>query len=487
MRPCLSLRLLVLSLPLALVAGCASVSGHSTTTHKANMAAASGKARNVILFIGDGMGLDTVTAARILEGQQRGGSGEEHVMSFETLPYLALSKVYNTNQQVPDSAGTATAMLAGEKTLAGVIGVDQNVIRGNCGSQKKAVIPSIVEIAEQQGIATGIVSTARITHATPAAAYAHSADRNWEHNAALPADADDCVDIAQQLISFDHGDGINIALGGGWAEFVPEASGGKRTDGRNLISEWEARDKENHTVVNNRSSLEAAVGGARNPERQILGVFAKSHMSYEVDRIRQGTDEPSLTAMTLAAVKHLENQDSGYFLLVEGGRIDHAHHGGNAARALTETIELAAAVEAALGVVSLEDTLIIVTADHGHTLSIGGYSTRGNPILGKVIENGPDGSSTRKPALDINGQPYTSLAYANGPGYAASKDRVMATTDTSDVDFRQAAAVGLKYGETHSGTDVPVYAGGPGADSVRGVMEQNRLFDVMIKALGIDR
>ncbi len=472
-----------------LVAGCTSTSArHSDSdTSKATTIkpTSSQKARNVILFIGDGMSLDTVTAARILEGQQRGGQGEEHVLAFETLPNTALAKVYNTNQQVPDSAGTATAMLAGEKTLAGVIGVDSSVVRANCSTQKNAVIPSIVELAERQGIATGIVSTARITHATPAAAYAHSADRGWENDKSLPTDATDCKDIATQLIEFDEGDGIDITLGGGWGQFVPEAVGGRRTDGRNLLTEWEAQDTTHHVVANNRSTLASAIGRGTHPDRQILGIFHKSHMSFEVDRISKDADEPSLTTMTLAAIQHLSRKDSGYFLLVEGGRIDHAHHAGNASRALTETIEFSSAIEAALKTVSLDDTLIIVTADHGHTMSIGGYSTRGNPILGKVIENGPDGTSKRTPALDVNGQPYTSLTYANGPGYMAAKDRVMATTDTSDVDFKQAAAVGLNYGETHSGTDVPVYAGGPGSGNVRGVIEQNKLFHIMARALGL--
>ena len=444
----------------------------------------SGKARNVILFIGDGMSLDTVTASRILAGQQRGGTGEEHVLAFETLPYTALSKVYNTNQQVPDSAGTATAMLSGQKTLAGVIGVGPDVVRGDCSTQRNAVVPSIVQLAEQRGLATGVVSTARITHATPAAAYAHSADRDWESNASLPEGASDCTDIAQQLVAFDAGDGIDIALGGGTAEFLPASRGGRRTDGQDLLAQWEALDPQNHSVVDSRSSL-AAAAGSRNTSRQILGVFTPSHMSYEVDRVRNDANEPSLSAMTVTAINHLNKRDTGFFLLVEGGRIDHAHHMGNASRALTETIEFSAAVEAALNVVSLEDTLIIVTADHGHTLSMGGYSTRGNPILGKVIENGPHGTSTRTPALDVNGQPYTSLSYANGPGYLAAKERVMATTDTSDVNFLQTAAVGLTYGETHSGTDVPVYAGGPGSDDVRGVIEQNKIFDIMARALGL--
>ncbi|MEM7081669.1 MAG: alkaline phosphatase [Pseudomonadota bacterium] len=447
------------------------------------------RARNVILFVGDGMSLATVTASRILEGQQRGGQGEEHLLAFETLPYTALAKVYNTNQQVPDSAGTATAILSGHKTLAGVVGVDSRVTRGDCNTEFAARVPSIVQIAEENGMATGIVSTARITHATPAAAYAHSVERGWENDATLPDTATSCHDIARQLIEFSHGDGIDIVLGGGGLQFLPDSRGGKRTDGRHLFDDWQASDPDNHMFVYNRAMLATAVSTVGNKvgrhARQILGVFAPSHMSYEVDRVRNQTDEPSLTAMTLAAIEHLSPKE-GYFLLVEGGRIDHAHHGGNAARALTETIEFSNAVRAALETVSLDDTLIIVTADHGHTLTIGGYATRGNPILGKVIENGPDGRSTRKPALDINGQPYTSLSYANGPGYLASQKEVMATADTSDVNYQQQATVGL-YSETHSGTDVPVYAGGPGSDNVRGVLEQNKLFDIMARALGFIR
>ncbi len=92
------------------------------------------RAKNVILFVGDGMGIFTVTAARILEGQLRGENGEENLLEFETLPNVALSKTYNTNQQVPDSAGTMTARMTGEKTKAGVISVDQTVTRGDCAS-----------------------------------------------------------------------------------------------------------------------------------------------------------------------------------------------------------------------------------------------------------------------------------------------------------------------------------------------------------------
>jgi len=162
------------------------------------------RAKNVILFIGDGMGVSTVTAARILEGQMKGGTGEENLLSFERLPYVALSKTYNTNQQVPDSAGAMTAMVTGVKTKAGLIAVNQNVIRGDYTTVSGNELTTILEIAEKAGMSTGVVTTTRITHATPAATYAHSPERNWEDDHDLPADAKaaDFPDIARQLIEF---------------------------------------------------------------------------------------------------------------------------------------------------------------------------------------------------------------------------------------------------------------------------------------------
>ncbi|MFT4814292.1 MAG: alkaline phosphatase, partial [Paracoccaceae bacterium] len=139
-----------------------------------------GVAKNVILFVGDGMGISTITAARILEGQLRGESGEENELFFESFPNVALSKTYNTNGQVPDSAGTMTAMASGIKTDIGLISVNQNVVRGDCDSVSGNETLTFLERAEMRGLATGVVSTARLTHATPAANYAHSMDRNFE-------------------------------------------------------------------------------------------------------------------------------------------------------------------------------------------------------------------------------------------------------------------------------------------------------------------
>ena len=210
------------------------------------------KAKNIILFVGDGMGITTVTAARIYEGQLAGKSGEENLLEFEKMPYLAMAKTYNTNSQVPDSAGTMTAMLTGVKTKIGFVGVNQNAIRGNCESMFGNELTSFLEEAEMAGMSTGVVSTARLTHATPAAAYAHVPERGWEDDADMPQAALDagCKDIASQLIDFSYGDGIEVAMGGGRRSFIPNTTfdpedtteKGNREDGRDLTQEWLNQD-----------------------------------------------------------------------------------------------------------------------------------------------------------------------------------------------------------------------------------------------------
>ena len=138
------------------------------------------QAKNVVFFLGDGMGVSTITAARIFAGQQQGNSGEEYDLAFDRFDNVALIKTYNTDAQVPDSAGTITAIMTGQKTRIGVVGVDATVARDDCSASLNGGLPSVAELAEDAGLSTGVVSTARITHATPAGAYAHAPNRNWE-------------------------------------------------------------------------------------------------------------------------------------------------------------------------------------------------------------------------------------------------------------------------------------------------------------------
>ena len=448
-----------------------------------------GKARNVILFIGDGMGVSTVTATRILDGQKKGKKGEEHLLSFEHMPHTALIKTYNTNQQVPDSAGTMSAIATGLKTRAGVLSVTQIVERGDHTNVKGNSPQTLLELSEKAGLSTGIVSTARVTHATPAALYAHSPERNWECDADLSpsARAAGFADVARQLIEFPHGDGIDVIFGGGRREFLPKSVAdpedkavfGRREDSRHLIDAWRA--KPGRLFVWNTAQFEFLVPA---DNQKWLGLFESSNLEYEFDRPRDTGGEPSLEALTRKAVQALALRGTGFFLLVEGARIDHAHHAGNAYRALEDGIAFADAVQAARDMTDAADTLIIVTADHSHVFTMGGYPTRGNPILGKVVTNDGRGNPREKGAVDREGRPYTTLTYANGPGFRKGTDRVdLDPIDTTRPEYMQDAAVPLSQ-ESHGGEDVALYAEGPQAYLFSGVLEQHVIFHVICEAFG---
>lgn len=430
------------------------------------------RAKNVILFIGDGMGISTITAARIYAGQKQGQTGEEFVLPFERFGNVALVKTYNTNAQVPDSAGTATAIHSGSKTSMGVLGIGPAAGRGNCAAALAHPLPQMGEQAKQHGLALGIVTTTRITHATPASVYAHSADRDWESDADIPSEqrGSGCADIAAQLVAAD----FDVALGGGREEFFGAQSGGKRLDAAaDLPAQWRART--GGTYAENTGQMAAAPVG-----RPLLGIFAPSHMTYMVERAADNP-EPTLTDMTAAAIARLAAGGKGYYLMVEGGRIDHGHHAGRAGYALEEAVELARAVQYAVDHTDPADTLIMVTADHSHVFTIAGYPRRGNPILGLVqtVEGAGDGEHGL--AVDDNGVPFTTLSYANGPG-AVEGAR---TAPEPGVAARQQSLVPL-HSETHAGEDVALFAQGPGAQQVRGVIEQNVIYSIIRKAFGWD-
>ena len=473
-----------------------------------------GRAKNVVLFVGDGMGIPTLTAARILGGQRAGGSGEQASLSFESFPNSALVKTYNVDAQIPDSAGTMTAMMSGVKTNAGVVGVNASVLAGNCLQQSGNELVSALDLAEIKGLATGVVTNTRITHATPAATFAKSASRAWESDAEQSSQVVEqgCEDIASQLINFEQNletafpnadvNGIDVVFGGGRRSFLPAnaaadltasfgQASGARTDGRNLIDEWQQRYPAGRYLFDE-ATLDALDTDASS---NVMGLFSDSHMQYEADRAANAGQQPSLSKMVGKAIELLDNNPDGFLLVVESGRVDHAHHAGNAHGALDETLELSQAVQAALDMTSVEDTLILVTADHSHVMTFAGYPARGNPILGKVVSQG--GVS---PALAEDGLPYTTLAYANGPGFRdygnntnpdrTYQDGVLAgrqdlnTVNTQAPGFHQESLVPL-VAETHGGEDVSVHAIGPGAYRVHGTMEQNVIFHVMDKALGL--
>ncbi|XP_014481614.1 PREDICTED: alkaline phosphatase, tissue-nonspecific isozyme-like isoform X2 [Dinoponera quadriceps] len=362
--------------------------------------------------------------------------------------------------QVGESSACATALLCGVKANYETVGLDSSGRFEECYSSFKARVPSLINWAQDQGKSTGLVTTTRVTHATPAALYAHAASRYWEDDGKVPPAArTSCKDIARQLLEDEPGRNINVVLGGGRRHFVPKVTldpeepdkEGRRLDGRNLIEEWSRNYRLRSIPARYVANKEQFENVDPRKVNRLLGLFAYSHMDFDVDRNTNDTGDPSLAEMTIKALRILARNPEGYFLFVEGGRIDHAHHYNNAYRALDETLALEEAVQAVMKEVDLTETLLVVTADHSHVLTLGGLAThRGNPIFGSDSK-----------VSDVDGQPYTTLLYSNGPGYTQPRNILR----EAGKDSIQTAGVPRAWA-THGGEDVPVFAIGPLASTL---------------------
>nr|XP_048284904.1 alkaline phosphatase, germ cell type-like [Myodes glareolus] len=431
-------------------------------------------AKNLIIFLGDGMGVPTVTATRILKGQLEGHLGPETPLAMDRFPYMALSKIYSVDRQVPDSAGTSTAFLCGVKANYKTIGVSAAARFNHCSTTFGNEVISVMYRAKQAGKSVGVVTTTSVQHASPAGTYAHAVNREWYSDAEMSASAlqEGCKDISTQLISNMD---IDVILGGGRKFMFPKgtpdpeypddrAKSGSRLDGQNLVQKWLTKHQGAQYVWNRTELIQASQDPA---VTHLMGLFEPEHMKYDI--YRDPTQDPSLVEMTEVALRMLSRNPLGFYLFVEGGRIDHGHHEGIAYRALTEAVMFDSAIAKADQLTSEQDTMILVTADHSHVFSFGGYVPRGNSIFGL-------GASFN--ALD--GKSFTSILYGNGPGYKLQNGVRAGVTDeeSRDPKYRQQAAVPLSS-ETHGGEDVAIFARGPQAHLLHGVQEQNYVAHIM--------
>ena len=477
-------------------------------------------AKNVIIFIGDGMSLPTVTASRIFKAQHTGiPDAEGNLLSFEKFPNIGLSKTYGVDRQTPDSASTASAIYSGVKSNYYTLGYDNSIIYNNPTSQDEAnKVETVLKWAQDKSKSTGFVTTARITHATPAALYAHTADRHWECDREMNKKQGGNLtkegDIARQMVEQEPGKNLNVVLGGGLNSFCPNNTnyarhpacnrttelqkGTKqddlnklypdhaywdctRDDKKDLVDEF-LKDKENAVFVSNRDDLNAIDS---DKVETLLGLFSDSFMAYEDERRESCKNvstclEPSLTEMTTKAIKILQKNSNGFFLMVEGSNIDHSHHNSRAAQAMLETEEFDNAVEAALKEVDLKDTLIIVTADHGHTMSISGYQERGQDITGVVGNNLADDDTDFMILNYGNGEGFEHLSAEKAENGSCTVARKDPTTDPEykKFGFKNPSPVPLGS-ESHGGDDVGIYAIGPYSHLFKSVHEQSYIAYVM--------
>ena len=449
------------------------------------------RAKNVIFFLGDGMGLNTLTAARIFH------AGEEGELTIDRLPESAFVKTFSNDAMVTDSAAAMAAYMTGVKHNNGVVSMSAgtraiapgkdangNALVSKCEGGSPAT--TLLELARKRGMALGIVTNTSVTDATPASAYGHACHRKLE------------TDLAAMLVPGGAGynnalgnRGLDVLFGGGAQFFTPFARGGKRADNRDLLAELQTQGFRLATDAAGFNAL------ATDPQRPAVGLFAQNHMDY--DATRDPAKQPSLAEMTRKAIDllapHAGSQGKGFFLVVEGGLIDHALHATLGKRALQETVAYNAAMQAALEKMELLDpglknTLVVATADHDHTLLLNGYTVRTgkttptNPGVLGLVRN-LDGS----PKLDKEGRPFTIIGFGTGEnrinGPRAGKPALTDEIVTRD-DYHQEAVVRTRPGaETHGGTDVYLGAAGAGAELFRGTIDNTRVFSLIKTAAGL--
>ena len=445
-----------------------------------------GPTKNVVFFLGDGMGLTTMTAARIYK------VGEDGELTMDTLPETGFVRTFSNNAQVTDSAPSMSAYMTGVKMNNEVISMSADTSAYDAGgkdylSGADSTCPSsgngkpvttLLELMKAAGYGTGVVTTTRITHATPAATYSHICHRDGENT------------IAAQLTPGGKGynaalgDGVDVIFGGGSKHFLSDkAKGGVRTDGRDLTAELK---NGGYNYAGTRAEFDALSASSK----KVAGLFTSSHMSYDLDR--DAAKEPSLGEMTNKAIDVLAAKKKGFFLMVEGGRIDHALHETTARKALQDTVAFDSAIRGAIDKLNtidpgLKNTLIVVTADHDHTLVLNGYAKRTGPtsdsnpgVLG-LLKSYVTGAN----ATDTGGNPFSIIGFGTGENRPATRG---ALTDAAvyDKTYHQEAVIPVAPGgETHGGTDVFIGARGLGAERFTGTMDNTEVFGLIKQAVGL--
>ena len=469
-----------------------------------------GKARHVILFVGDGLGPAQIALglsyARVIEGRKL---ALEELMERASMG-VTLNFTHDT--VVTDSAASASQMATGELTQSEMLSLDAE------GHSRE----TIVEWAERRGMATGLVTNTRLTHATPAAFATHQISRYVDEQ-----------DIAQDIVGSND---IEVLLGGGARAFIPQGTSVRDSlpgvpvelDGRSRrkddVSLIEVAKRRGYSIADDRESLLKA----KSRSDKVFGLFADSHLPYDIDRSSGALDQvPTLDLLTETALEVLERSGRGFFVVVEGGRIDHAGHDNDAGTMLREILAFDKALEVGMRFQTRHpETLIIVTADHATGGFAFTYSWRSEPL--EVVLPSGDKYLRRwyypgKTELEILGRQTSSFeAILNKAGKeserlmeevkrgtglvltpAEARETLFRDTEGHAVphDFkefyadyesapqamlgralaRQTSVVWSSGG--HTSDPMLTFGIGPGSEGLRGVYLNTRIYEVVKKAL----
>ncbi|QSF44655.1 alkaline phosphatase [Paenibacillus tianjinensis] len=448
----------------AVVSG-ATLAGAAQSTTKAGVTPKA-QSQNLIVLIGDGMGPAQVSAARYFQQYTKG------VNHLNIDPYyVGQATTYADRGEdggkvvsgiVTDSASAGTAFATGHKTYnAGISVSNEDVAKP---------FASIIEAAESSGKATGLVTTARITHATPAVYASHVRSRDNESA------------IASQYLE----SGVDVLMGGGKQFFVTKDEKGKRTD-KNLLPDFKAKG---YTVVENTSALNALTS----KNSKVLGLFGSSHVAYVPDRT---AEIPSLAAMTSKALNILSTDKDGFVMMIEGGRIDHAGHANDLPTLVQETLDFDAAFKTAIEFAKKNgNTSVVVTADH----ETGGLSLSRDNIYEINIDlwnKQKHSSESLAASLEAAQTPeeIRSIVTANTWITDLSDEEVTQIMNGDGSSYKREGAYNAVIskrllvgwsGHGHSAVDVGIWAYGPIADKVKGQVDNTQIAKAGAGILGLN-
>jgi alkaline phosphatase len=457
-----------------------------------------GKAKNVILFIGDGLSVAHRTAARMLsKGLSQGRYNGK--LAIDDMDHMALVSTSGMDSIITDSANSASAYATGHKTCVNALGV---YCARNRSNTAHPAVENLAEIVKRKSRrAVGIVTTTETTDATPAAFVAHTRSRNDQN------------DIAAMFLKSKP----DVLLGGGSAFFLPKShDSSKRSDETDIVEAFKA---EGYPFVSTAPEMKSAAADANT--RRLFGLFNKSNIDGALDRkfLKKGLvskfpDQPDLTEQVKTALDILNRNEDGFFLMVESGRIDKYSHALDWERSVYDTIMLDNAVKTAKAFAAgRDDTLIIVVADHAHPVSIVGVyddAAEGQLLRDKLMVYEKAGFPAY-PAPDAEGYPATvdvprrlafmfaafpdhcdagkphkegentpAIVGPDGKTYLANEDNCQPTATRRPGNLPFTADKGV-----HAADDVILTASGPGADMFHGHIDNTYVFRVMATALGL--
>lgn len=437
----------------------------SVRAQPASDATQSASPTNVILLIPDGYGPASGTMAR------------DYVRWWDGTASLALDSLHQgsvrtfaADSRITDSAASATAYSTGTKTNNGYVAVDTS----------DRPLGTLLEGVERQGMVTGLVATSRLTHATPAAFSAHTPDRGEENEIA-----------AQQITK-----SIEVLLGGGRRHFLPgEDAASARSDEADLIAEAQDRGYQYVTSTRELASID---------ETPVLGLFADSHMAYEIDR---PAGQPSLAAMTRRALDLLGDAENGFFLMVEASRVDHAGHANDAAAHLHDILAFNEAVETALDFAETDgETLVVSVSDHetgglslGRSLDGQGEYRWEPSVLDQISASHGVIQDSLSQALETSTKPDSAVV-ASVIDHFTAIDNLSPTEqsrllETLDAPYTFSTELGAIIGKRavigwttdgHTAVDVNLYAYGPGRSLFTGNRDNTAVGQALAHLLEVD-